>query len=382
VALVSTERLPVPPIRGGAIQVYIDGVVPRLAREVRVRVYTTADPELPAVETVGGVTYRRLERHGYLEAVARDLAGQTVDLVHVFNRPRSVLTLAEVAPRAAFGLNLHNAMFHPDKISDPDGSRVVRRVSFIATVSRYIADTVAQRFPEARPKLRPVYSGADPGRIRPRWHPGMEEVRRRARADYGLGEGPVVMFIGRLSEKKGVHLLLQAMQQVVCEEPRAQLLVAGSKNFASYRIDDYVAECYRLAAAIDAQVHLTQWVPPGQVPRLYAAADLVVCPSIWEEPLARVVYEAMATGLPVVVSRRGGLPEVVEDGGTGLVVDDPHDTMALATAILTLVRDADRREAMGRRARHLLETRYTWDRVARELLELYRAAVSGPPGGG
>jgi glycosyltransferase involved in cell wall biosynthesis len=103
----------------------------------------------------------------------------------------------------------------------------------------------------------------------------------------------------------------------------------------------------------------------------YHAADVFVAPSIWQEPFGMPLVEAMAAGLPVIATRRGAFPEIVQDDQTGLLVP-PADAQALAEAILRLLDDPPRRRQLGRAGFQRAAANFTWDHVADALIQHYR----------
>ena len=112
-------------------------------------------------------------------------------------------------------------------------------------------------------------------------------------------------------------------------------------------------------------------IPKPEVIQLLSHATAFVCPSLYE-PLGIVNLEAMACGTAVVASRIGGIPEVVVDGETGLLVP-PEDSYALAAALNELARNPERAEAMGRAGRERAVTQFSWTSVARTTLDLYHS---------
>ncbi|MFZ5817807.1 MAG: glycosyltransferase family 4 protein [Bacillota bacterium] len=368
VALLCTEKLPVPPIRGGAIQTYIDGVLPFLKAHHAVTVVGRTDPLLPDREEVGGVQYVRIPADGgpqaYASRAAAFLAGQRWDLVTCFNRPAFIEALAAAAPGARLILSLHNEMMQPHRLPPDRARRVLSLVAVVVTISDFIRRGVAALYPTFAGKLRTIRSGVDLERFRPGPHPAEPALRER----YSLGDRPVILSVGRLSAKKGIHLVLEAMERVRLTHPEAVLLHVGSRWYGRDDEDDYVRSIKRQAARLGDAVRLAGYVPYAEIDGYFGLASLFVCASQWQEPLARVHYEAMAAGLPIITTDRGGNAEVVADGVNGLLVRPHHRAEGFASAMQALLDDPLRRQEMGRAGRAMAEAGFGWERVARELL--------------
>ncbi|MFZ5817806.1 MAG: glycosyltransferase family 4 protein [Bacillota bacterium] len=374
--MICTEKLPVPPVRGGAIQTYIAAIAPQLARHYTLTVLGVRDPELPERESREGVQYVRipggslpLYQEGVVEFLKRE--GKRFDLIHLFNRPKLVLPVREVLPQSRIILSMHNEMFRPGKIEPGEAERAIDEVESIITVSDFIGRGIERRYPSVRGKWRTIYSGVDLERFAPVWTPEAKRIRARLRAEHQLGSGPVILFVGRLSPKKGADILIRSMEEVARRHPDAQLVLVGSKWYGEDQISDYVAYVRALAARAPVKVHTTGYVPADQVHHWFAAGDIFVCASQWEEPLARVHYEAMAAGLPIVTTARGGNPEVVRGLGNGFVVEEPASPGAFAAVLRKLLADGRLRAEMGRRGRALAEERFGWDRVVREIRSVW-----------
>jgi starch synthase len=132
----------------------------------------------------------------------------------------------------------------------------------------------------------------------------------------------------------------------------------------------------RLAAAVVGRPRI-RWInamlPVDEVVQLYSHAAVFVCPSIYE-PFGLINLEAMACSTPVVASRVGGIPEVVVDGETGLLVE-PGDPAALAAALRRVLDDPARAARMGEAGRRRVEAHFSWDRIADRTLEVYQQAI-------
>ena len=374
VACICTHYTTVPPVMGGAVQTHIAGIVPYLSRVHHVTVACTRLRHLPDVEERDGVRYVRLpavSEAAYARRVTHWLRGEHFDLIHIFNRPAWVVPFSYASPRSKIVLRIHNAMFEPHKLPWEDALACLDRVDAIDTVSDYMARTITARYPHAAPKIRTIYTGVDLVRFAPVWSSRGQDMRFLMRQRLGLGSEPVVLYVGRLSEVKGTDVLIAAMHHIVAEVPDAVLVVVGSRWFGSSERSEYVERLERQAEELGDRVRFTGYIPALEIERAYAAADVFVCPSRWEEPLARVHFEAMAAGLPIVSSRRGGNPEVVFPGVNGWLVDDCENPVAFAEAVIGLLKDPARRRQMGEAGRQMVEARFTWYRAAAETLDVY-----------
>ncbi|NPV70325.1 MAG: glycosyltransferase family 4 protein [Firmicutes bacterium] len=385
VALVCTEKLPVPPVKGGAIQLYIDGVLPYLSNKHDLTVFGIEDPSLPGREAGPYAEFVRLPAGStteYLSEIARALESTPSDIVHVFNRPKWVPALNHASPESTWLLNVHNEMFNSGKISRTDAENCIALVRGIATVSDFIKRSITALYPEAASKCRVVYSGVDTLLYRPAWESEQAAARRReVRSRLGLEDPWVLLFVGRLTDKKGAHIVLKAMHEIRRLHPRIALVVVGSRWYGGNTSDDYVRYLDREAAKLGKSVVFTGFVPPSEVPAYYAAADAFVCASQWTEPLSRTIYEAMASGLPVITTSRGGNAEIIRGTGAGLIVDDYTNPGEFAHHVSYLYSNPAHAERMGRTGRQLAEGWYGWERVAADLDEMYRwAAPAKRPG--
>jgi glycosyltransferase involved in cell wall biosynthesis len=171
-----------------------------------------------------------------------------------------------------------------------------------------------------------------------------------------------VLFFGRIWEYKGLQYLIEAAPLITKAIPDARIIIAGyGERFEKYQ-----------KAMLNPQhfeVHNYR-IPDEQVAHFFQQASVVALPYI-EASQSGVVSAAYAFGKPVVATRVGGLPEVVMEGQTGLLVP-PADASSLANAIITLLRDAPLRHKMGQQARQFAETELSWQRIAHRTLEVYQ----------
>jgi alpha-maltose-1-phosphate synthase len=249
----------------------------------------------------------------------------------------------------------------------------------VIAVSRGTRDDILSVYPAIDPeRVRVIYNGIDTEQYAP-------DARTDVLERYGVdAKRPSVVFVGRITRQKGVEYLLRAARGF---DPAAQLvLCAGSADTPELGADvgRRVAE---LRTERDGVLWLEQMLPKADVIQLLSHATVFACPSIYE-PLGIVNLEAMACEAAVVATATGGIPEVVEDDVTGLLVpiepgDDgtgaPRDpdrfAADFAERINALVSDQDHAFAMGRAGRRRAIEQFSWSMIAEQTSELYRSLV-------
>jgi glycosyltransferase involved in cell wall biosynthesis len=196
---------------------------------------------------------------------------------------------------------------------------------------------------------------------------GNIDLRQR----YGIApDEPVVLFFGTLTPSKGLPELFHAFAQVR-QQCRARLVVAGFP-LKHVNIHDFYAQVEQLGIT-DAVVFDPRYIPFEEVGALMELAQVVVYPyrNATQSGSLQVAY---TFGRPVIATRVGGLPEVVEDGRSGFLVA-PGSTEELTAALLSIINDPQRAAEMGRYARHLSETRFSWQPIAQQMIDIYEAAL-------
>lgn len=375
IAFIATEKLPVPAIRGGAIQIYLEAIATRIAREHHVTVISIEDINLKQEEVVENVRYVRFKEDEYVKSIKEFLKQEKYDLIHICNRPSWVSELKSVTDAKCI-LSVHNEMFAYEKINEEDGNKCIQMTSQIVTVSDFIGSTITSRFPNAKGKVQTVYSGVDLEKYAPVWTNEGRVNRQRIRKQLGLENKKIILFVGRLSKVKGPHLLLQALPEIIEEHSDIMLVIVGSKWFGENNINNYVKHLYIIGAQNREHTTFIQFVKPKDIPLLYTMSDVFICSSQWEEPLARVHYEAMAAGLPIITSNRGGNPEVIVEGKNGFIIKDFENPSAYANKINYLFHHMEQMEKMGKNGRKVVEDKFGWESVVDNLLRVYKSVVN------
>lgn len=326
---------------------------------------------------------------GYALQIAWSLRQERCDVVHISNVTQLVPIIRTFNPRIKIVIHMHC-----EWLSQLDQEMIARRLrlcDLILGCSAFITDKIASRFPQFADRCRTLHNGVDVEQFIP-----SREEEGSDRFSSPL-ESPQLLYVGRVSPEKGVHVLLDAFAQVVKYYPRARLDIVGPEEinppeFAAPNSEDpterallpfcgggrpYHAAIQRqLAAPWSRQVTFLGNVPHTDLlARRYQAADVFIAPSIMEA-FGIPVIEAMAAGVPVVASRYGPFPEVIQDGVTGLLAQrgDGND---FARAIVRLLDDAALRRSIATAARQQVVARYGWDCIAAELLGYYLAICGG-----
>jgi starch synthase len=237
----------------------------------------------------------------------------------------------------------------------------------VIAVSGAMRDDILGCYPALDPaRVHVVHNGIDTTLYRP--DHGTDVLAR-------LGvdpDRPYVLFVGRITRQKGVPHLLRAVRNI---DPAAQVvLCAGAPD--TPEIDREFRELFEELSGTREGVHwIPKMLPRPEVIQLLTRAAVFVCPSVYE-PLGIVNLEAMACGTAVVASRTGGIPEVVDDGRTGLLVDVDDDFEEhLARALDAVLGDLEGARRMGEAGRERAAKEFGWDTVARRTVRLYEEVL-------
>ncbi|HUL62632.1 MAG TPA: glycosyltransferase family 4 protein [Methanocella sp.] len=356
---------------------------------VEVAVVTTRLPGTPAYEEIDGVRVHRVPglvvkvpgfypppltfSPGFVGHLKRLDDQYHYDVVHLQNRFFVDFDAAALYCRLRkrpFMMTIHNA--RPVGISLPIAAGglaydwLIGRWPFaladrIIAVSEWVKGDIAKYGIDPR-KIVPVHNGINVGEFRP-------SAARDVRARYGIGDDPMLLFVGRMITQKGLPYLIDAMPLVLKEHPRAKLLLVG-RGSALPHLQAQVA-----ARGLGASVLFSGYLSEPDLKEAYGTCDAFVLPSVWEVlPIA--VLEAMSSGRPVVCTDAGGDREMVRDGVNGFVVP-MRDPAALAARINALLADGGLRARMGAAGRKIAEEEFDWALIAAQTKRVYEELLAG-----
>jgi spore coat protein SA len=370
IAILVPEMLPVPPSKGGAVEQWVYVIGRELAKLDNSRL-TIVSRSGSGQEPHSGVYFLGLNRTGfedYLESFRQRLGKRGIlsfamkmccvlaysfrvltqcrnqDLYYVHNEPLLALLLAWLYPGSVI-LHMHNQHLESPLVR-PLMRLTLRRFKSILFVSEYVRNSAAKVYPQATVPFVSIYNGVD-------------TLAFKAYTSYQLANPPRVLYVGRLTEEKGVHILIDAALKLADRGIPIKLVLAGSSFFEGAPETPYIKDIQAAALPL-------RFVKHSELPAVFGSADIVVVPSVWQDPCPLVVLEAMACGRPIVATRVGGVPELLKDGYNGLLVD-PLSAEELSSAIDKLVNSLHLREQLGRNARISVESALTWEQVAKKV---------------
>ena len=305
--------------------------------------------------------FRRSDRFDVtiIGALARQFRASGIRLVHTHHLGQ--LIYGGIAARLA-GARVVHTEHEFYTLARPRARRLLRLLSGLAdcvtAVAPPVADFLRDRVGLPERKLRIVPNGVDVDLFR--------SAKPVERGSVGCEEDSLVVgCVGRLSPEKGQRVLLSAFGEVASRHPAARLLLIGDGEERA-RLEAQARELGIGAATRFLGMR-------ADVPALIAACDVVVLPS-HHEGLPLVLLEAMAAGKAVVATAVGAVPQILEDGRTGLVVP-PGEAGALAGAMEALLRDADRRRQIGVQASAHVEASYNFDQTMAQYEAVYDAVM-------
>ncbi|GIP31087.1 glycosyltransferase family 4 protein [Paenibacillus sp. J2TS4] len=364
--IIAPEQIPVPPIKGGSVEISIYHIAKELAASHQVTIISRTHSSYPSLTREGNLTIIRVPGGTpgrYLTNVLVRLSGQTFDWIQVDNRPLFVPRVKQRYPNTPVSLFLHSLTFiSPSRIAHARATRCLSQADLIVANSLSLQGVLKERYPQLNTKIKKIWLGADLHRFRP---PVLQE-RKKLRSRYRLNESFVVAFAGRLIPRKGLPLLIRAIRLARKEVPAIRLVVAGKSQNAKYgaRVRKYARQC-RVPAIFMGQLS------HRNMNKLYWMADCFVCPSQKHEAFGLVNVEAMATGLPCIASNVGGIGEIVRDRHNGLLIDNYRNYRSFARSIVQLARNREWGQRLGKQAREDVIQRFDWKTTAANLVKLY-----------
>jgi glycosyltransferase involved in cell wall biosynthesis len=336
----------------------------------------------------------------YGRQVALDLADENCDVIHLQHCSQYLPIIREHNPRAKIVLHLHSEWFSQSNPVALTGR--IEQADLLTSVGKHITEKTKRTFPRLADRFETTYNGIDP----------QEFLREKDYASLRERRIKRILYSGAVSPHKGLHVLLDAFVLVARKYPDVVLEIVGP--IGSYPLEEnfdlrddraLIAEITpfyktslwsllksrlfpgasrkgtylrylegRLPADVAEKVSFRGFISRAELVESYYDSDIFAFAPIWDEGFGLPPLEAMAAGTPIVTSRSGTVPETVINGTTGLVVEK-NNVEELAQALLLLLEDDERREAMGRAGRRRVMRHFTWDAIAEGMRKRYETLV-------
>jgi glycosyltransferase involved in cell wall biosynthesis len=243
--------------------------------------------------------------------------------------------------------------------------RMLERSNKIIAVSDFTRRELLQYYKIREDKIRVIHNGVDINKFKP------AADKTAAKKEVGLNPRDIaILSVGRLYARKGLFTLIESMPLVTRQFPNARFIISGKG--LSGEMKKLVNHAAKLG--VRDNIVFTGYFPDRKLPRLYQAADVFAFSTFYEN-LPFAVLEALSSGLPVVTTNVGGIPEMIDDGKNGFLVQ-PFNSGELADRILYYLEHPALASEMGFLARKTIEDRFDWRLIVKKVLKVYDEALS------
>ena len=368
IAVLTSGILPVPAVQGGAVENLIDYYLAYndIHKLHDITIYsckcheTNYHPALKSVvnhyhyvdtssfvakirkrlylKKVGGNEFHHYSIEYFIEQVLKHLRKQTYDLIIIENRPPFALKVSKVTD-AKIIFHIHNDKFTNELAY---AEEICKAASLIINVSDYVTNAM-KHIESANKKCITIHNGIDIDAF------SRSKINNITRESVGLKkEDFVLVFSGRLTREKGISELIDAI--ILLEKyNNIKLLVIGSSFYGNTNNENqFIYSLKEKAETVKGKILFTGFVPYKQIPDYLYISDVAVIPSNWEDPFPTTVLEAQAMGLPIISTKRGGIPEEVVKENAILLETDEHFTHNLADSIFYLYQHPDKLRSMSK----------------------------------
>lgn len=371
ILVIVPEQLPIPPIKGGSVETVTYNIFKRMARHHQVTIISRSHSALPSHNTeVGGnlrfIRINQAKPLAYLKTTLQKIRGQHFDIIQIENRPVFVPLVRRAFPHTPIVLSLHSLTFM-SRLSLAKANSILRQVSGVTSVVGFVTKSMQQRYPKYAYKFKTAILGCDTEKFRPR----STAYKQRLRRHWGVSKSYNLLFVGRMVAKKGLNTLVRAVAQLKQRRQRTRIVAVGAAWPGVTKETPYIRKTRLLAKRLGVPLRCTGYIPPAQVDKMYHLGDIFVCPTRYKEGFALVNSEAMASEIPIIASKRGGIKEVVQHNKNGLLIKDYRNPRAFARAIEALRSSPTRSRKIAKAGRLRVIRHFSWANTVRTLVNHY-----------
>lgn len=330
-------------------------------------------PALPTTSKLAGgqlliVRIPYADEQRYIQAAIKRVAGSAFRIIQIENRPTFVPYVRRAFPRTPIVLSLHSLTFM-SRLSTTRAQQIVKQTNRVVSVSSFLTDEMKRRFPHDAKKFKTAQPGVNLKTFRPQSRQFKQQLRR----SWGVDGTFNILFVGRIVHGKGLHTLVKAVALLKQRYRDVRLIAIGSSWPGISKQTPYMRRIRQLSMRLGVPILFTGYIPPKRIAALYHLGDVLVCPSIYREGFGLVNTEAMASGIPVIASARGGIRKMIKHGESGFLVGAYQSPRTFAKRLAQLKQSPElaKRLAAGGRQRVIEE--FGWDDRVKRLLKQYRS---------
>ena len=369
IAIITSGRLPVPATKGGAVETKLDYILDYNATHHfhDITIYSIKpDKDIDKntkdnhyihysltslwskikqkiYSKFNGDAYYDNQIEYFLHKCITDIKRKSFDCIIIANRPGYIIKLQKYV-EAPIVIQINNDYINP-KIRK--AKEIKEASSLIITCSDYLNNQAAKVQINKETPIVTVHNGIDIKRFADA-KPIERSVLKMTNDDF------IVFFSGRLTKEKGILELIQAIK-LIKDIPHIKLIIAGASFYGKdSNITPFVKQLQEEAESIKELVIFTGFIDYQDMPSYLKVADVIVVPSMWEEPFGLTVLEAMAAGVPLIATRCGGIPEVCE--GVSILIERENVSQNIVNAIQTIYNNTERAHIMAQNA-----AKRSWD---------------------
>lgn len=387
IVLIPSSLVPIPPVKGGAVQSLIQEYVDHNEKEnnFKLHVLSIYDRRVKCLNTNFKNTKFHYVRHNYLIKIRNSerkpfssIAFHLLEFLYIRklnkliksldedtlivleNTPKYYNKISRLCKKRKVIVHLYNDLLNSNI---PNSEFICDSVNKIITVSFFNAKIVENVC--SKDKIKVIYNGVNIEKFQA---DNKYSIREEMRRKYNISKDSIVfIFVARLVKEKGIEELLTAFVNI-CGSYNCKLIVVGNKLYGENLVTPFLKKLREISRKAEDRIIFTGHVDYNLLPRYYFMSDIGVLPSLYDEPFSLSAIEYMASGLAVIVSDAGGFPEMVSD--TGVIVNRNNLTVELEKAMTELIINSDLRKKLSSRSKKRAE-RYSVTKYCIELDNVY-----------
>lgn len=371
IAIIAPARLPVPPVKGGAIETLTEAIIKQneIYEKCEITVYSAYDKNaLKEAEKYKNTTFTfiKVNKLGerlydifrrmlkkifkintcscFTKKLLTAISRKQYDKIIIEGNKEYVLPIKTRTHHDNIYFHEHHDAFR----NTEKDKKIIKACKKVIVISDYIKKQTLNTEGAEDSNVAVLKNCIDINLFKKEQY---LDYRRMIREKYGIAKHETaILFSGRILPIKGVKELILAFKNL-SENAKAKLLIVGNAGFGDTIRTEYDDELIKISEEIKDKIIFSGFIHNNDLPKIHAACDIAVVPSIWEEPAGLVVIEAMASELPLIVTDSGGIPEFICGEGVIIVKRDEKLIFNLTDALNRLINNENLRKQMGRAGR-------------------------------